>query len=99
MLISGETEKGETREEQLLIFFGFKGSVHKQFILADKQSILHTTVTHYGDRVKMSEEFALKFRRGNWLLNHDNAPSRTSFFTREHNCDPSPTLLFTVYPI
>jgi hypothetical protein len=45
----------------MLIFFDIKGIVHKQFILAAKQSILHTTLTHYGDRMKMSEDFTLKF--------------------------------------
>jgi hypothetical protein len=63
----------------------------------------HTTVTSYGDCVKMCEDFAQNLRRQkNWLLHDDNAPSPTSFFHKgifdeqQHNCRFSPTLLFSV---
>jgi hypothetical protein len=46
------------------------------------------------------------WKQKNWLLHHDNAPSHTSFFTREffyqkqHDCrGPVQTLLFSVSPI
>jgi hypothetical protein len=41
-------------------------------------------VAFYGDRVKICEDFAPNFgNKKNWLLNHDNIPSYSSFFTRE----------------
>jgi hypothetical protein len=57
--------------------------------------------------VKICKDFSANFgnKRINWLLHHDNAPSHTSFFTRdffyqkEHDCRPPPTLLFFVSPI
>jgi hypothetical protein len=33
--------------------------------------------------MKMCEDFAPNFGDKNWMLHHDNAPSRTSLFTRE----------------
>jgi hypothetical protein len=36
-----------------------KGIVHKEFVLAGQQSILHTTVMFYGDCMKMGEDFTL----------------------------------------
>jgi hypothetical protein len=59
-----------------------------------KQSIPHTTMTFYGDCVKMCEDFAPNFG--------DNAaPSHASFFNKEFLAKitllPSePTLLFSV---
>jgi hypothetical protein len=48
------------------------------------QPIPHNNVTFYGDCIKMREDSAPKFwRQKNWMLYHDNAPSHTSFFTRE----------------
>jgi hypothetical protein len=41
------------------------------------QTVSHTTVTIYGDGVKMCEDFAPNFGKKNWLLHHDNAPSNT----------------------
>jgi hypothetical protein len=42
-------------------------------------------VTFYGDFVKKCEDFVPNFGdKKNWLLHHDNAPSHTSFFTREY---------------
>jgi hypothetical protein len=45
----------------LIIFFDVKGIVHKEFVLAAKQAIPHTTVTIYGNFVKMCGEFAPNF--------------------------------------
>jgi hypothetical protein len=45
----------------LIIFFDIKRIVQREFILAGKQSILHTTVTVYGDCVKMCEDFPPNF--------------------------------------
>jgi hypothetical protein len=48
-----------------------------------KQSILHNTVTVYGDYLGLCEDFVSKFGyKRIWLLHHDNAPSHISFFTR-----------------
>jgi hypothetical protein len=63
----------------LIIFFVIKVIVHKEFVLVG-QSILHTTVTFYGDCVKTQPRI---WQRKNWLFHHDNAPSHTSFFTME----------------
>jgi hypothetical protein len=41
----------------LIIFFGIKGIVHKEFVLQDRLSIPHTAVTVYGYCVKMCEDF------------------------------------------
>jgi hypothetical protein len=51
----------------LIIFFDIKGKVHKEFILAGK-SILHTTVTFYGECVKMCKDIAPNF--GNKRTGH-----------------------------
>jgi hypothetical protein len=38
----------------------------------------------YGDCVKMCKDYAPElWRQKNWMLHHSNAPSHTSFFTRE----------------
>jgi hypothetical protein len=55
-------------KSMLIIFFGIKGIVLKEFVLATEQSILHTTVMFYSDCVKMCEDFD---------------PSLTSFITKE----------------
>jgi hypothetical protein len=44
----------------LIIFFDIKGTVHKEFVLADQTVNPHTTVT-YSDCLKMSEDFAPNF--------------------------------------
>jgi hypothetical protein len=45
----------------LVIFFDIEGIVHKKFVLVDKQSIPHITVTFYGDCVKICKNFAPNF--------------------------------------
>jgi hypothetical protein len=45
----------------LIIFFDTKGLCSKNSPWQAKQSITHTTVTLYGDCVKMSEDFAPNF--------------------------------------
>jgi hypothetical protein len=45
----------------LIIFFVIKGIAHKEFVLAGQIVIPHTTVTFYGDCVKMCENFAPNF--------------------------------------
>jgi hypothetical protein len=44
-----------------MIFFETNGLAHEEFILAAIQSIPHTTVTIYGDCVKMCKDFAANF--------------------------------------
>jgi hypothetical protein len=60
----------------LIIVFAMKGAAHNEFALAGQtvSSAYLTSVTLYGDCVKMFQDFA-----PNWLLHHDNAPSHTSF--------------------
>jgi hypothetical protein len=45
----------------LITVFDIKEIVHKELVLQAKQSIPHTTVTFYGDCVKMCEDFAPNF--------------------------------------
>jgi hypothetical protein len=40
-------------KSMLNIFCDIKGIVHKKIVWLAKQSILHTTVTFYGDSMKM----------------------------------------------
>jgi hypothetical protein len=47
-------------KSMLFIFFDIKGTVHKEFVLAG-QSLPHTTVTFYGDCMKMCKDFTLNF--------------------------------------
>jgi hypothetical protein len=71
-------------KSMLIIFFNIKGLFTKNSSWQAKQSIQHTIVMFYGDCMKMCEDFTLNFgNHKKWLLHHDNAPSHTSFFTRE----------------
>jgi hypothetical protein len=45
----------------LVTFFDIEGIVHKNLSWKAKQSIPHTTVTFYGECVKMREDFASNF--------------------------------------
>jgi hypothetical protein len=45
----------------LIVFFDMKGTVHKDFALADYKSILYTAEALYGDCMRMCEDFALNF--------------------------------------
>jgi hypothetical protein len=74
-----------------------RGSFIKNSSWQAKQSIEHTTVTSYGDCVKMCEDFAPNFGDKNWLLHQDDAPSHTSTFTREFW--PKATWLLSPAPI
>jgi hypothetical protein len=68
----------------LIIFFDVKWTVNKEFVLAG-QTI---NSAYYYDVLRQLHEnvqtFRPKiFRQKNWLLHHDNAPSHTTFFTKE----------------
>jgi hypothetical protein len=75
----------------LIISFGMKGIVPKEFVLAG-QSV---STAYCCD---LSQQLCEKVRRlrpellrhENWLLHHDNAPSHTSFFTREFLTNKTP---------
>jgi uncharacterized protein CbrC (UPF0167 family) len=68
----------------LIIFFGIKGIVHKEFVLADK-TVNSPYYCEVLQRVRENVRRPLfeRWRQKNWLLHHDNASSRTSFVTRE----------------
>jgi hypothetical protein len=42
-------------------FFGISGTVYKEFDLAGQTISSHTTVTFYGDYLKMCEDFTVNF--------------------------------------
>jgi hypothetical protein len=67
-----------------ITFFDVKGIVHKEFVLAGRT----VRSTYYCDILQRLCEIVRRLRpelwqQNNWLLHHDNAPSHTSFFTRE----------------
>jgi hypothetical protein len=67
-----------------IIFFNIKGIVHKEFILAGQP----VNSEYYCDVLRRLHENVQSFRPELWrqkncLLQHDNAPSHTSFSTRE----------------
>jgi hypothetical protein len=86
----------------LIIFFDTKGNVHKEFLLTGQT----VNSTNYCDILRWPPENVRRLRpelrwQKNWLLHHDSALSRTSFFTREFltknnmTVAPLPTLLFS----
>jgi hypothetical protein len=83
LLGSEQTEKGEHVKSKvrsmLISFFDIKEIVHKEFVLASLASVPHTTVTVYGDCVKMCEDYAPNFGD----MHHDSSLSHISVFTRE----------------
>jgi hypothetical protein len=88
----------------LIIFCEIKGIVHKEFILAG-QRVISPYVFDVSRRLRENvRRFRLElWRPKNWLLNHENTPSHTSFISHEvwqkyHDCLP-PKLLSSVYPI
>jgi hypothetical protein len=72
-------------KSMLIIFFDIKGIVCKEFVLASQTvnsayyccilQRLHENVQRHLPKVGLQK---------NRLLHHDNAPSHTSFFTREY---------------
>jgi transposase len=58
-----------------------------------KQSILYATVTFYGDCENVRRLQPELWGQKNWLLHHNNAPSHTSFFTREFLTKNNMTLI------
>jgi hypothetical protein len=67
-----------------ITFFGFKRIAHKEFVLVDQT----VNSAYYCDVLWRRREHVRRlrlelWRRENWLLHHDNAPSHTSFFTLE----------------
>jgi hypothetical protein len=52
--------KGKLKS-MLISFFDIKGIVHKEFILADKWSIPHTTGIFYGNCMNMCKDFVPNF--------------------------------------
>jgi hypothetical protein len=48
-------------KSMLTIFFDIEGIVYKEFVLAGQKVNSHTTMTFYGDCVKMCEDFAPNF--------------------------------------
>jgi hypothetical protein len=89
----------------LIIFFGIKGIVHKEFVLAGQA----VNSVHYCDALRLLRENVRilrheLWRQKTWLLHHNNAPPHASFFTRafltkkQHDCRPHPHY-FSVSPI
>jgi hypothetical protein len=67
-----------------IIFIDIKRIVYKEFVLAGQTVIS----AHYSNVLRRTRENVRRLRperwqQTNWLLLHDNAPSHTSFFTRE----------------
>jgi hypothetical protein len=96
--------KGKAKS-MLIIFFDIKRIVHKEFVQAGQT----VSSTYCCDVLRRLRENARRLRlelwqQKNWLLYHDNAPSHTSFSTREFlaknnmNVVPRPTD-FSVSPI
>jgi hypothetical protein len=69
----------------ILIFsVDIKGIVHKEFVLAGQT----VNSAYYCDVLRRLRKNVRRlhlelWRQKNWLLHHDNAPSRASFFTGE----------------
>jgi hypothetical protein len=85
----------------LIFFFISRGSFTKIQSWQAKQSVLHTTVTFFTAAAWNVRSLRPEiWRQMDRLLHHDNAPSHTSFFTREFfttknmTVVPPPTLLF-----
>jgi hypothetical protein len=55
MLGSGQTEEGKVKR-MLSIFFYVRGIVYKESSWKASQSVVHTTVTIYGDCIKIRPE-------------------------------------------
>jgi hypothetical protein len=79
----------------LIIFFDIKGIVHKVFVVAGQT----VNSAYCCDVLRRPRENVRRLRQElrrqqNWLLNHENATSHTSFFTtgylskNKHDCRP-----------
>jgi uncharacterized protein YecT (DUF1311 family) len=70
----------------LINFFVVKGIVQKKELVLTGQKV---NSAYYGGILRRLRENVrrlraeLSRRQKNWLLHHDNAPTHTSFFTRE----------------
>jgi hypothetical protein len=68
----------------LIIFFGMKGIVPKEFVLAGQSvNTAYCCDVSRQLREKVQRLCPKLLQQENWLLDHNNAPSHTSFFTRE----------------
>jgi hypothetical protein len=91
-------------KSMLIIFFHTKEHVHKEFVLEAKQSFPHTIVKFYGDWVTMCKDFAPKFgdkRTGCCIMttHRFTLPFQVlNFLTKQHDCHPPSTLLFSISP-
>jgi hypothetical protein len=84
--VNRETKEEKSQEHDHHFTLPSRGLFTENSFWQAKQSIPNTTVTFYGDYVKMCEDFAPfapNFDDKNWLLHHDNAPFHSSFFTTE----------------
>jgi hypothetical protein len=80
-------------KSMLIIFFDFKGIVHKEFVLAGQtvNSAYHCNVL-WGLRENVRRLCPELWQQKKWLMHHDNTPSHTSNFSRElltkkqHDC-------------
>jgi hypothetical protein len=84
----------------LFIFFDIKGIVHKEFILAGQT----VNSTYCCDVLQWLHDnmrrLCPELWQQNWLLHHDNAPSHTSFLTRNNmTIVPHPPYFSRVSPI
>jgi hypothetical protein len=65
MLVRGRQKRARQVKSKFksmpINFFGIKGIAHKDSSSQAKQSILHATLTFYGNCVKMCEDFAPNF--------------------------------------
>jgi hypothetical protein len=70
-------------KSMLFIFFDMKQIVHLELVMADQT----VNSAYYCDILRLNENVRRLcpelWQQKNWLLHCDNAPSQTSFFTRE----------------
>jgi hypothetical protein len=93
-------------KSMLIIFFYISGIVHKEFRPGRPSSLF--CILGYCDVLRRLRENMRKFRlelwqQKNWPLHHDNASSRTYFFTREFLTKNSMTVVshppyFSLFP-
>jgi hypothetical protein len=78
-------EMSKFTESMLIIFFGVKGIVNKEFAQAGQtaNSAYHFDVSLQLRCLNMRRLRPELLRQMNWLLHQDNASSHTSLFSRE----------------